>query len=107
MKKLILPAFIVTVLLFSAGCKKCYRCFNECVQCTVVVNNNTFGHVLCQDSFNTPEQYQAAIAADTGLGYTCVSTASTYDYDFCTNEPGKDSYLNYYNKGKKVTCNEK
>jgi hypothetical protein len=71
------------------------------------VNSHVFTHVLCKDSFNTASQYNAAIAADTSIGYTCTATAPTYDYDFCTNQPGKDSYLNYYNKGKKVTCDEK
>lgn len=107
MKKLIFPTLLIGILVISGGCKKCYRCYNECVQCTITVNANTFSHVLCKDSFNTAEQYQAAIAADTGLGYTCLTTAPTYDYDFCTNQPGKDSYLTYYNKGNKVTCDEK
>lgn len=105
-KKILLVIFFVGIL-FSQGCKKCFRCYNECVQCSIVVNSHTFSHVLCKDSFNTTQQYEAAIAADTALGYTCYAAAPTYDYDFCVNQPGKESYLNYYNKGKKVTCNEK
>ncbi|MCW5908917.1 MAG: hypothetical protein KIS94_13720 [Chitinophagales bacterium] len=107
MKKLILPFIVLVVMAFSQSCKKCFRCYNECVQCNIVVNNHTFGHVLCKDSFNTTQQYEAAISADTSLGYTCFATAPTYNYEFCVNQPGKESYLNYYNKGKKVTCDEK
>ena len=77
------------------------------MQCSITVNTNTFSHVLCRDSFNTENQFNAAISVDTGLGYTCAATAPTYQYDFCSNQAGEDSYPNYFNKGKRVTCDPK
>ena len=107
MKKIFLALVVVSVALNIVGCKKCFHCTNECVQCSVTVGSNNFNHLLCRDSFNTVAQYNAAIAADTGLGYVCSPTTPTYDYDFCVNKPGEESYPSYFNKGNKVTCNEK
>ncbi|MFN8323021.1 MAG: hypothetical protein U0T74_10220 [Chitinophagales bacterium] len=107
MKKYFSLLLLGSLLLAINSCKKCFHCFNDCVQCTITVNSNVFSHVVCRDSFNTVTEYNNAISADTGLGYICLPTASTYDYDFCVNQPGEESYLNYFNKGKKVTCNEK
>lgn len=103
-------SWVLLLLLFvlgEMGCKKCFHCYNQCVQCSITVNANVFSHVLCRDSFNTVAEYNNAIAIDTGFGYSCLSSAPTYDYDFCVNQSGEESYLNYFNKGKKVTCDEK
>lgn len=107
MKQYSLILFLLAIVLSVGSCKKCFHCVNECVQCSITVNSNIFSHVVCRDSFNTVSEYDNALAADTGLGYICTSTAPTYNYDFCVNQSGEESYLNYFNKGKKVTCNEK
>lgn len=106
MKKLILLVSVLAALAVSS-CKKCYTCTNECVQCSIVVGSNTFSHVLCKDSFETTTDYNAAIAADTGLGYSCNSIAPTYTYDFCVNKPGEENYVNYFDRGNRLTCTEK
>lgn len=106
MKKLILLAPVLLLAAISS-CKKCYTCTNECVQCAITVNSNTFSHVLCKDSFATTADYNAAISADTGLGYICNSIAPTYTYDFCVNKPGEENYINYFNRGNRLTCTEK
>lgn len=107
MKKALLLTIVTASIFIASSCKKCFRCYNECVQCSIVVNNHTFSHVLCNDSFATNTAYKAAISADTSAGYTCLSTNPTYDYSFCVNQPGKDAYPIYYNKGGRATCDEK
>ncbi|MFN8298573.1 MAG: hypothetical protein U0T75_05655 [Chitinophagales bacterium] len=108
MKKLAAVTLIFTLLTIAfSSCKKCFTCHNTCVQCSITVGSNNFSHTLCRDSFNTEAEYNAAIATDTAAGYTCGSTAPTYSYDYCVNQPGEESYQNYFNKGKKVTCDEK
>ena len=107
MKKIIVILIPMALLLLANSCKKCFHCTNECVQCSITVGGNVFRETLCRDSFNTVAQYNEAIAADTGLGYVCVPTTPTYDYEFCTNQAGKEPYPSYFNKGNKVTCNEK
>lgn len=107
MKNIKVVLVSVALLLLANSCKKCFQCTNECVKCSITVGSNVFTDVICRDTFNTVAQYEAAIAADTGLGYVCTSTAPTYDYDFCTNQAGKEPYPSYFNKGNKVTCNEK
>lgn len=107
MKKIALAVLALTFLVSINSCKKCFQCTNECVECRITVGGNVFRDVICRDTFNTVAEYNAAIAADTGLGYVCTPTTPTYDYEFCVNNPGKDSYPAYFNKGNKVTCNEK
>jgi hypothetical protein len=98
--------FLTLVISFSA-CKKCFHCYNACVACTRTVGGHDFSHTLCVDSFPSQNEYQAAIAQDTTIGYTCVSTTPTYDYDFCVNQPGEKSYPSYFNRGQRATCDEK
>ncbi len=107
MKKILFVLLPLTAMLLASSCKKCFQCTNECVQCNITVGGNVFSETLCRDSFNTVAQYNAAIAADTGLGYVCSATTPTYDYQFCTNQAGKEPYPSYFNKGNKVTCHEK
>lgn len=64
-------------------------------------------HTLCVDSFGTKSEYDAAITADTSVGYVCNATTPTYDYDFCVNQPGEKSYPGYFNRGQRATCDEK
>jgi hypothetical protein len=94
-------------LLSSSACKKCFHCYNECVQCIHTDSLQTLARTLCRDSFNSVALYNAAIAADTASGYICTSTASTYTYDFCVNKAGEETYPDYYNKGNKIKCDEK
>lgn len=107
MKNLLILVFALGTMVLINSCKKCYTCQNECVQCALTINSHTFTHVLCKDSFSTDATYQQAISADTAQGYTCTGTNPTYSEDYCVNKPGDESYINYYNKGKRVTCNEK
>lgn len=107
MKKLVIIITAAVFLLWNAACKKCFHCFNDCQQCTLTVGTHSFSHVLCRDSFATEQQYKAAITADSAYGYVCAATASTYNYDFCTNQSGEEPYPAYFNKGGKATCNEK
>lgn len=107
MKNLLLALIAVTFIISFSACKKCFHCYNSCQQCVITINNRNFYETLCVDSFNSKAEFDAAIAADTALGYVCGPTASTYDYEYCTNQPGKDSYLNYYTKGGRATCEEK
>lgn len=95
---------LLSGVIFISGCKKCYHCYNTCVQCSRVINNRTFSKTLCIDSFATKAQYDAAIATDTSIGYVCNSTTPTYQYDFCSNQPGKDSYPGYFDQGGRSTC---
>ena len=108
MKKLTVLLFIVGfVAVMLNSCKKCYTCTNTCTQCAITINNHTFTNQYCRDSFDTDNAYQAAVSHDTANGYTCASAPSTYKYDFCVNKPGDEQYQNYFNQGKKSTCNEK
>ncbi len=97
----------LALLFFISGCKKCYHCYNTCQQCTRIVNGHAFSETLCIDSFGSKAEYEAAITADTSIGYTCTTTAPTYNYDFCSNQPGKETYPNYFNQGNRSTCDEK
>jgi len=103
-KKTLFLAALFAVIIYSAGCKKCYTCQNTCVQCLATYNGHVFSQVLCRDSFGTDAGYYAAIAIDTGLGYRCTTTASTYKYDFCVNKPGEEDYPNYFNHGGRAPC---
>lgn len=106
MHNLSLLVAIIIVTGFSS-CKKCYKCVNECVSCSITVNSNVFTHTLCTDSFDTQAAYNAAIAADTGLGYTCLASSPTYEYEFCSTKEGEEQYLNYFNRGNRLKCTEK
>lgn len=107
MTKTITTLAIFTVMLSFSACKKCYHCYNSCQQCSIVINSHTFTNTYCVDSFATKAQFDAAISADTAIGYTCAETAPTYEFDYCANQAGKESYLNYFNKSNRATCNEK
>jgi hypothetical protein len=107
MKKFFPLLFLFLILLFAAGCKKCFKCYNECVLCSKTVNSHTFLDTLCNDSYNNLPEFETAITFDTATGYVCNEMPSTYSYDFCVNKPGEEDYPNYFNKGKKVKCDEK
>jgi hypothetical protein len=51
-----------TVFLFLAGCNKCEEC---------ELNSNT--ETLCETEFDSPEQYQDAIADQEAMGATCTA----------------------------------
>ena len=104
MKKILFLASLFVVIIYSAGCKKCYTCQNSCVQCLATYSGHTFSQVLCRDSFGTDAQYNAAIAADTSIGYTCTATTPTYKYDFCVNKPGEEDYPSYFDHGGRAPC---
>ena len=109
MKKVLLACLTLTMMVALYGCKKCYTCQNECTNCSLVVNGHTFQRNYC--STDTPyanmSAYRAAVSADSANGYTCVTIASTYTDDYCTNKPGEDPYKTYFNAGGKITCAEK
>ena len=108
MKKALFVVSLFAVIIYSAGCKKCYTCSNRCVLCTATYNGHTFTQVLCNDSFGTTSEFNAAIAADTNLGYKCNATSSTYNFDFCENQPGvKAGDTSYYNHGGRAPCTVK
>ncbi len=107
MKKILFVAVVASLLIGSSACKKCFHCYNECVQCSLTVNSHVFAHSYCKDSFNTAQQYNAAISADTARGYYCGSIPATYNYDFCTNQAGEQPYPSYFNKGKRAKCDAK
>ena len=104
MKKTLLLLSLFAVIIYSAGCKKCYTCQNTCMQCIATYNSHVFSQVICRDSFGTDAEYYAAIAHDTVLGYTCTAGASTYKYDFCVNKPGEESYTSYFDHGGRAPC---
>jgi hypothetical protein len=104
MKKALFVVSLFAVIIYSAGCKKCYTCKNSCVLCAATYNGHTFTQVLCNDSFSTTSEYNAAIAADTSLGYRCTTTTSTYNYDFCVNKPGEQDYPAYFDHGGRAPC---
>lgn len=104
MKKLFFIASVFAVVLYCAGCKKCYTCKNECIQCVATYNGHVFSQVLCRDSFNSDAAYNAAMVHDTTLGYTCSATAPTYSYDFCVNKPGEENYTSYFDHGGRAPC---
>ena len=103
-KKILLLASLFAVIIYSAGCKKCYTCQNTCVLCSATYNGHTTTQVLCRDSFGTDAQYNAAVATDTGFGFVCTATASTYKYDFCVNKPGEEDYTSYFDHGGRAPC---
>lgn len=111
MKKALLAAFALTMIVSIYGCKKCYTCKNECTNCAIVVNGNTFQRTYCSTDTayanTTISAYRADVAADSASGYTCTVITSTYEDDYCTNKPGEDPYKTYYNAGGKVFCSEK
>ncbi|HRG90807.1 MAG TPA: hypothetical protein PLW44_17415 [Chitinophagales bacterium] len=107
MKKLLVALSALTLIISFSACKKCFRCYNDCQQCILTINNRNFYKTLCSDSFNTRSEYNAALAADSAYGYVCAPTSPTYDYDYCTNQPGKDSYTDYFTKGGRATCDAK
>lgn len=107
MKKIVPIVFLGVLAVCANSCKKCFRCYNECTTCTIVINANSFSKTICSDSFSTANAYQSAISADTAAGYTCLSSSPSYNREFCTNEPGEESYQNYYNQGKRVVCEPK
>ena len=107
MKKLLLAFFVYAIALSISSCKKCFHCYNACTLCAITVSSHTFTETFCVDSFNTTAEYNAAIAHDTSIGYACAATTPSYSYDFCVNQPGEEQYPNYFNKGKRATCDEK
>ncbi len=107
MKYLTLGFCLLLFAFYSTGCKKCFHCYNACQQCAITINSHTFTQTYCVDSFSSTAEYNAAIAHDTAIGYTCATTTPTYDYTFCVNQPGSESYPSYFNKGKRATCDEK
>jgi hypothetical protein len=107
MKKLFVALCALSLIISFSACKKCFRCYNTCQQCVLTINNHNFYKTLCTDSFGTKAEYEAAITYDTSHGYICAPTTPTYDYDYCTNQPGKDSYLDYFTKGGRATCDAK
>lgn len=107
MKKLLLAFFVLSIALSISSCKKCFHCYNACTLCAINISGLTFTNTYCVDSFNSAAEYNAAIAYDTTIGYTCAATTPSYNYDFCVNQPGAETYPNYFNKGNKATCDEK
>jgi hypothetical protein len=106
-KKILPVCFLFMLSIWVNSCKKCYTCTNTCQQCTyrdsgVVVIQFT----LCRDSFASDQQFQAAISADSALGYFCTATTPTYNESFCSNKPGEAYFPSYYNRGGRVTCVE-
>mgnify|MGYP003353167433 CR=1 FL=1 len=101
MKKNLLLLFIPLCLVFFNSCKKCFSCHNECIQCIYADSLHTFTHTLCKDSFANDVLFQAAVNNDSTAGFACLATAPTYTYDFCSNQPGEQTYTNYFNKGKR------
>ncbi len=102
--------FAFCLLLFAfylSGCKKCFHCYNACTLCAITISGHTFTETYCVDSFTSAAEYNAAIAHDTAIGYTCGATTPSYSYDFCVNQPGEETYPNYFNKGNRATCDEK
>ena len=105
-------SFIITLLIAAAlyfgGCKKCYQCQDTCKKC--VLMDSTFivaTQVICTDSFSSIPAFNAAIAADSALGYVCTATTPSYNKNFCSNKPGDQDYLNYYNQGGTAVCTAK
>jgi hypothetical protein len=107
MKKIVPILFLGIVAVCANSCKKCFRCYNECTTCTIAINANSFSKTICSDSFSTAIAYRSAINADTAAGYTCVGSSPSYNREFCTNQPGEESYQNYFNQGKRVVCDPK
>jgi hypothetical protein len=107
MKKGLFFIALFVSILYWAGCKKCYSCQNSCKLCTLTISNHAFTQTICRDSFATEASYQAALAADSADGYVCTATSPTYSRDYCVNQPGDKSYLDYYNQGGRATCTPK
>ena len=99
--------FVSTLIISVSGCKKCFHFYNECVLCTYADSLQMVSRRFCRDSFNTQSQFESAISADSAVGYVCSATASTYTYDFCSNQAGKGTYPDYFNQGNKIKCDEK
>jgi hypothetical protein len=107
MNKFLFVILLFAVVIYSAGCKKCYTCQNSCLQCVATYNGHVFSQVLCRDSFSTDAAYNAAVANDTSLGYVCSATAPTYVYHFCVNKPGEANYPGYFDHGGRAPCTAK
>jgi len=108
LKKLLFLLALGIVIIYTAGCKKCYTCQNTCVRCTATYGGHVFSQVLCRDSFTSDAGYNAAYAADTSQGYVCTATSPTYTYTFCENQPGvKDGDTSYFDHGGRAPCTVK
>ena len=107
-KKMLFILSLAVVIIYSAGCKKCYTCQNTCIKCSATYGGHVFSQVLCRDSFGTDAAYNAAVTADTSQGYICTATTPTYTFDFCENQPGvKVGDTSYYDHGGRAPCTVK
>ncbi|MCS6935717.1 MAG: hypothetical protein NZM35_11315 [Chitinophagales bacterium] len=77
------------------------------MNCSIKVGNNTFTQLLCSDSFENKNSYQAAITAAKGAGFNCSQTEPTYSFRYCISKEGDEFYQQYFNKNQRVTCEEK
>ena len=108
MKKTLFFLSLFLFIIYWTGCKKCYTCHNVCTTCTFTYGGHALTHVLCNDSFSTTAEYNAAIANDSSGGFVCVSSTPSYSHDFCVNKPGdEEHYVNYWNEGGRAVCTAK
>lgn len=117
MKKTILLIAAVSFVIYFSSCRKCYHCHNDCMLCTRIdsifidstradsIHIDSILH--CKDWYNSDVDYLKAISADTAARLKCVATKPTYQYDFCSTQPGQDKYPNYFDKGGRAECDPK
>ena len=67
MKKLILPALVIGLMMGFASCQKCVECDN----CPLGVSGDA-----CVEDFNSKEDYEAAVANAEALGCDCKEKLS-------------------------------
>ena len=90
MRRYVLPIIFFVSTLYWTGCKKCYQCHDTCKKC--VLMDSIFivsTQVICTDSFSSISAFNAAVSADSAMGYVCTATTSAYNKSFCSNKPSR------------------
>ncbi len=94
--------WLFIIVLTLDGCKKCISCKNECKICT----DSHFRIRVCSDKL-TQKYYKEYVDSltSTGLGWTCVDTASDSSIDKCVTKNVSQEKLFLSEGG--YTCTDK
>ncbi len=69
------------LLMFSAGCKKCYNCTNKCTLCK---KTGEPSQNICADQYTFGLDYSAAIEGYRANGFSCNTGPSTNTDKICS-----------------------
>jgi hypothetical protein len=98
-------SLVAIMLVYFAGCTKCYQCSNACSVCTQKHPDTTFTIRVCSDALG--QQYYGEYIDSlnsAALGWICTDTNSTYTQKFCADKANQSGDLaNKANAG--LICN--